>query len=65
MNIVLLFKLIFVIGIIVFSFLYFQVRYEFILIILCLSVIFILKQKSVSINLKDRFKNKLTKKKKI
>jgi len=62
MNIVLLFKLIFVIGIIVFSFLYFQVRYEFVLIILCISIIFIVKQKAVSISLEDSLKNNLIKK---
>ena len=65
MNIVLLLKLIFVIGIIIFSFSHFQVRYEFILIISCLIVVFVLKKESVSISLNDNFKNKLIKKKDI
>ena len=62
MNLVLYFKLIFIIGIIVFLFKHFKVKYEFIIIIVCISVIFIVKKKSVSTNLKDSFKNNLIRK---
>ena len=44
MNLVLYFKLIFIIGIIVFLFKHFKVKYEFIIIIVCISVIFIVKK---------------------